>query len=161
MQEKEQPGGGSSWDCWSCQGGTECNSHSFNKHAVSVCLPEVLRSNAVGNRWTLAMVSCVPGTVQVASLLLTHWSTTVLWLFLLKWACLQHGSSWGQALSTIPNEAESPYNWVLNFPGGSAIKTPHFHCRGRGFHPWSGNQDPDATWSSQKTKQNQVLLLSL
>ena len=24
-------------------------------------------------------------------------------------------------------------------PGGPVVKTPHFHCRGRGFDPWSGN----------------------
>ena len=26
--------------------------------------------------------------------------------------------------------------------GGPVVKTPSFHCRGRGFDPWSGNQDP-------------------
>ena len=25
-----------------------------------------------------------------------------------------------------------------DFPGGPVVKTPHFHCRGFGFHPWSG-----------------------
>ena len=26
-----------------------------------------------------------------------------------------------------------------DFPGGSVVKTPCFHCRGHGFNPWSGN----------------------
>ena len=26
-----------------------------------------------------------------------------------------------------------------DFPGGPATRTPHFHCRGHGFDPWSGN----------------------
>ena len=25
------------------------------------------------------------------------------------------------------------------FPGGPVIRTPHFHCRGHRFNPWSGN----------------------
>ena len=26
-----------------------------------------------------------------------------------------------------------------DFPGGPVAKTPHYQCRGPGFHPWSGN----------------------
>ena len=26
-----------------------------------------------------------------------------------------------------------------DFPGGPVVKTLHFHCRGYGFDPWSGN----------------------
>ena len=26
-----------------------------------------------------------------------------------------------------------------DFPGGPVVKTPSFHCKGRGFDPWSGN----------------------
>ena len=26
-----------------------------------------------------------------------------------------------------------------NFPGGPVVKAPHFHCRGRGLDPCSGN----------------------
>ena len=26
-----------------------------------------------------------------------------------------------------------------NFPGGPVVKSPRFHCSGRGFDPWSGN----------------------
>ena len=29
------------------------------------------------------------------------------------------------------------FSW--DFPGGPVVKTPRFHCRGRGFDPWSGN----------------------
>ena len=30
----------------------------------------------------------------------------------------------------------------IDFPGGPAVKTPHFHCRAHWFHPWLRNQDP-------------------
>ena len=26
-----------------------------------------------------------------------------------------------------------------DFPGGPMVRTPCFHCRGQGFHPWWGN----------------------
>ena len=26
-----------------------------------------------------------------------------------------------------------------DFPGSPVVKTPCFQCKGRGFHPWSGN----------------------
>ena len=26
-----------------------------------------------------------------------------------------------------------------DFPGGSVVRTPHFHCSGHGFNPWLGN----------------------
>ena len=29
-----------------------------------------------------------------------------------------------------------------DFPGGPVVKTLCFHCRGHGFYPCSGNQDP-------------------
>ena len=29
-----------------------------------------------------------------------------------------------------------------DFPGSPVVKTLSFHCRGHGFDPWSGNQDP-------------------
>ena len=28
---------------------------------------------------------------------------------------------------------------VRDFPGCPVVRTPNFHCRGHGFHPWSGN----------------------
>ena len=59
---------------------------------------------------------------------------------------------------------ESPLQWwfMLNiiyktdlgdFPGGPVIKTPHFHCRGPGFHPWSGNQNPTYHMAQQRKKK--------
>ena len=29
--------------------------------------------------------------------------------------------------------------WCRNFSEGPVVRTPHFHCRGAGFDPWSGN----------------------
>ena len=34
-----------------------------------------------------------------------------------------------------------------DFPGSPVVKTPHFHCRGRRFHPWSGKFQ---VWSKNK-----------
>lgn len=31
---------------------------------------------------------------------------------------------------------------LVEFPGRPVAKTPHFHCRGHEFSPWSGNGDP-------------------
>ena len=28
---------------------------------------------------------------------------------------------------------------IKDFPGCPLVKTPHFHCRGYRFNPWSGN----------------------
>ena len=33
------------------------------------------------------------------------------------------------------NEMQSP----RVFPGSPVVRTPHFHCKGHGFNPWSGN----------------------
>ena len=44
-----------------------------------------------------------------------------------------------------------------DFPGGPAVKTLHFQCRGCGFNPW-GTKIPHVTRHSQKTKQNKMLL---
>ena len=33
---------------------------------------------------------------------------------------------------------------------GPVVGTPHFHCRGHGFYPWSGTKTPHATELSQK-----------
>jgi len=32
-----------------------------------------------------------------------------------------------------------PETRLWNFSSGPAVTTPHFHCRGHGFEPWSGN----------------------
>ena len=42
-----------------------------------------------------------------------------------------------------------------DFPGGPVARTLLFHCRGRGVHPWLGNQAPTqwAAWSRNKKKE--------
>ena len=39
------------------------------------------------------------------------------------------------------------------FSGCPVVRTPHFHCPGPGFNPWSGNQDP-TSMAENKTKRN-------
>ena len=43
----------------------------------------------------------------------------------------------------------------MKFPGGPVVRTRHSHCRGPGFDPWSGNQDPKglAAKKNPKTKK--------
>ena len=36
------------------------------------------------------------------------------------------------------------------------VRTLHFHCRGHGFDPWSGNEDP-ACHTAKKQKHNKYL----
>ena len=38
-------------------------------------------------------------------------------------------------------------------PGGPLVRTPRFHCRGRGFNPWSGMRIAQAAWCGQIKKQ--------
>ena len=38
------------------------------------------------------------------------------------------------------------------FPGGPAVKPACFHCRGRGFHPWSGTKILRSVLGSQEKK---------
>ena len=65
-------------------------------------------------------------------------------------------------------------NWLLitpdffkgvlgDFPGGAVIKTPFSQCKGQGFDPQSGNQDPTCgntqsknlkTWKNEKEQKN-------
>ena len=40
-----------------------------------------------------------------------------------------------------------------DIPGDPVVEARSFHCRGLGFHPWWGNQDP----SCHSTKQTSVL----
>ena len=44
-------------------------------------------------------------------------------------------------------------NKQRDLPGGPVVKTLRFHCRGRRFDPWSGNQDPTClgVWQINKT----------
>ena len=43
-------------------------------------------------------------------------------------------------------EPQFPHLWnrvhKMDFPGGSVVRTPRFHCRGHRFNSWSGNWDP-------------------
>ena len=43
-----------------------------------------------------------------------------------------------------------------DFPGGPVVKTPLFLCRGHGFEPWSGNEDPicHMAWPKNKKLKN-------
>ena len=40
------------------------------------------------------------------------------------------------------------------------VRTPRFHCRGHGFNPWSGNQDPASreVWPKGKKKKSNKLM---
>ena len=40
-----------------------------------------------------------------------------------------------------------------DIPRGPVVKTPPFHCRGHGFDPWPGNQDPTCHTAWQKKKK--------
>ena len=37
-------------------------------------------------------------------------------------------------------------------PGGPAVKTLHFDCRGQAFDPWLGSYDP-TRWGKNKNKK--------
>ena len=41
------------------------------------------------------------------------------------------------------------------------VKTLHFHCRGQGFDPWSGNEDPACHAVGQKKKTTKKTRLSI
>ena len=55
---------------------------------------------------------------------------------------LFHFYRWG---SWVPKRQKWHILYVLilniywNFPGGPVVRTLHFHCKGHGFNPWSGN----------------------
>ena len=40
-----------------------------------------------------------------------------------------------------------------DFHGSAVAKTPHFHCQGCRFNPWSGNQDPTCCIVCPKQKR--------
>ena len=49
--------------------------------------------------------------------------------------------------------------WSGDFPDGPVVKTPLLECKGQGFNPWSGNEDPCmlrgvAKLKKKKQKQN-------
>ena len=37
------------------------------------------------------------------------------------------------------NDMTAKERFSQDFPGGSVVRTPRFHCQGTGFDPWSGN----------------------
>ena len=45
-----------------------------------------------------------------------------------------------------------PICLFIYFPVGQMVKNPCSHCRGHGFHPWAGNEDP-ACYTVQPRKQ--------
>ena len=54
---------------------------------------------------------------------------------------------WWEIHLFLLGNLESPLEWFKrkqrDFPGSPVgNKTPCFHCRRHGFHPWSGNKDP-------------------
>ena len=66
------------------------------------------------------------------------------------WACALEPTShnyWAHVLQLLKPACLEP---VLRnkFPGGTVIKTLHFHCRRGGFNPWWGTKIPHALWCS-------------
>ena len=47
---------------------------------------------------------------------------------------------WQKMIKVVLSNKLKDCAW--EFPGGPVVRTPCFHCRGHGFDPWSGNQDP-------------------
>ena len=48
--------------------------------------------------------------------------------------------AWCAAIHGVSKSRTWLSNWTeLNWTGGPMVKTPCFHCQGRGFDPWSGN----------------------
>ena len=50
----------------------------------------------------------------------------------------QTGKSW-QGAVFLSLRQQSKRGTLQDFPGTPVVKTPCFHCRGLGLHPWSGN----------------------
>ena len=44
----------------------------------------------------------------------------------------------------------------MDFPGGPVVKTPHSHCRGHGFDPWSGKLRSHMPCGSAKSKNRYI-----
>ena len=40
--------------------------------------------------------------------------------------------------------------------GCPVVKTPYFHCKGRGFNPWSGNSDPVCHMAQAKKRKDKI-----
>ena len=70
-------------------------------------------------------------------------------------SCSSSVSSWPQ-LCIIPMICNGLF-WqepALGFPGGPVVKTPSFHCRGCGFHPWV-REDPARCLVQPKRKRKE------
>ena len=67
----------------------------------------------------------------------------------------QHQEAWRLYLIISNSTIKIKYAW--DFPGGPVVKTLRFHCRGRGFDPWLGNQDPTCcmVWQEKEKPTNQ------
>ena len=52
--------------------------------------------------------------------------------------CISALEKWSQR---VGHDWATELNWteLKDFLGGPVVKNPHFHCRGHGFSPWSGN----------------------
>ena len=46
---------------------------------------------------------------------------------------------------------------LRDFPGGPVVKTPCSQCRGHGFDPWSGNEDPTChtAWPKKRKQKRE------
>ena len=65
-------------------------------------------------------------------------------------ALASHRRSQTEISKSVGNKPELEDNKdSKEFPAGPAVRTLHFHCRGHGFWPWSG--DPEA-WPKEKKK---------
>ena len=67
-------------------------------------------------------------------------------------------------LPQMPDVQSRPWTgeharWIIipslrtSFPVCLAVKTPRFHCRGQGFNPWPGNEDPTCLMAKKKKIQ--------
>ena len=56
----------------------------------------------------------------------------------------------------LPTVLCEQYSFLQDFPGGPVVKTPHFHCRGHGFNPWQGSQDPACFVAKKKKKKKKT-----
>ena len=62
----------------------------------------------------------------------------------------------GEAVGTGAELPDLKRRARRDFPGGSVDKTPHIHCRGHGFDPWLGNEDPARHTVQSKNKRVKI-----
>lgn len=69
-------------------------------------------------------------------------------------SCHWLGSGWGHRRSRkSPGNVHSLKLWKTDFPGGSAVRTPRLHCRGRSFPGWEA-EILQATWRGLKASKD-------